>query len=421
MKLSDSIKYSWIKTIRDKKNIYFIIILTICSILLMTSIIFLNTVYSKIEYNIKNDITFRSIYVSPNPEELQDHYKEKDYDYGFSKILEFNHVEEMFDSEYKRTSAISETFKNEKYSGFITFRYGSKSMLPNIVVGKGFEEDATGVAICPIMFYPSATNDIASIKKEDYLDGKKYLNTKFTIKKNEEAQDNGMFYETENIYEKTYEIIGLYDNRENASEPNVCYISPKDQKEFYDSTLKKANELSIWPKMVIVDNSQNTQQVLNEISDLGFDASIMSWIDENEINVLNIICIAIISISIGGITLISLLYLKKMSNNDMYKYGVLKALGYKEKHILFINFLQLSYQIFITYILSLIIIFIGIITINNLFAGYFIYNNLSIANNIYVYFLLLICLTAISFFTSYFFTKKKLKHNSLILIKEKVC
>lgn len=418
MKLSDAIKYSYIKIIRDKKNIYFVLLMSCCSFLLIISIAFMIIMQNKINYDIKNDIGYRTIYVFPNDKEMQNHYNDKNYDYGYDKIMMLDHINEILPSEYRGYSITSETFKSDKYNGAISLIYGSKSFLPEVVYGRTINPDETGVAICPINFYPSITNNLVSIKKEDYLDGKNYLNSEFTIQKKEQVQKNGQFFENDNVYKKKYEIVGLYDNKYYNNEPNACFISPKDIKELYDLTLKKANENNLRPKLVIVDSSDNTIEVLNNINNMGFDASMMSWFDYKVINTINAICITIFSLTVGGVVLLSLLYLKKSTNNDSFKFGMLKSLGYQEKSIQFFNIFQLSIQVTLAYILSLVFVGILLIIVIKIFGGYLIYINLSLNHNVYIYFLVFIVLILLSSIASFVFTKHKLKYYSLTLLKE---
>lgn len=385
--------------------------------MLMGTIVFLNIKYNNIDYEIENDIGFRSLFVYANGEELDKHYNDKDYDYGFDKILKIDHVVEMYDSEYSGYSVVTQDFKDKTHDGYLLLAYGSNNTLPKVIEGKKFKEDDTGVAICPINFYPSLIGESLSIKEEDYIDGRDYINKIFKIKVDEKAQDNGKFYNTGKTYEKEYKIIGVYNNKNNDAEPNTCYISPRDIKELYDSTLKKANENNIRPKLVIIDKSKNTKLVMEKLYEMGFDPAVITFFDYNEIKKISMICISIASITFGVIIIVILLYLKKLTNDESRRYGLLKSVGYNNNDMKKIILYHLLIQIMISYIVSVVLIIIIIYFIKNIFAGYLLYNNYSLNHSIAIYLIGLSMLIIISALTCNVYTSHKLKNQSNYLLK----
>ncbi len=399
MSLKSSIRYISIKLRRDKKNLFLMIFLIICSVVILTTLTFRNNYLKNLQNSIDKSITFRTLVVDPTDDPLSED----------EKILGVNHVLEVYQNNYGFYDINVPTYNTENYDGMVELLYGTENILPENVIGKKFSKDDTGVAICPIVFYPWM--DGSKEMKNDYLDGNKLLNTTFEVEREVYKFIDGKVVKSDEKYHKTFKIIGLYDNNEVYQDPFNCYISASDMKDLYDSTIQN-NPNVLYGKFAVVDDRSNVEYVMKELSNLGFTSQVQSYIDSKLINSLKNTCNFIIIFTICIMIFISLMYIHKKNINDMYQYGVLKSLGYRNKDILKINIFQLLFM-------SIISFFIGILIFELLFRfaiifyqKYFIYNSIFVRHFVDAYLITLIIILFIPTIISYLLLNKKINSQS---------
>ncbi|MDE6141155.1 MAG: hypothetical protein K2G03_00990, partial [Bacilli bacterium] len=175
MKLGDSIKYSFLKTIRDKKNIYFIIIMTLCLFILIASLFFRIVYFALGDNQVEMAKDSRKVYVVS--EEISKYFEDKNYDLGYDKLLELEHVVDVYSNKYDFYYITSETFKDDKHSGEIRLAYGSEKSQPKYINGEKIKNEDTGVAICSKRFYPSTTNGSISNDNIQFINGDDLIGT----------------------------------------------------------------------------------------------------------------------------------------------------------------------------------------------------------------------------------------------------
>lgn len=361
MNLKNSCIYSWLKTIRYKKNIYYLLILLLCSLILMGILTYRKYLFTDIE-NIESQIDFRTLIVLPN-EELFYEYG-LDYDYGFEKIAEVEHVLEVYYSQYNIYPTISDTYKSEAYTGDIDLRYGSEYTLPEVTVGETFTKSDRNVAICPEKFYPSSEDNGKVIEARDLI------GTTFNTQ-NEIYEKDVQEYD---IYEMEFTIIGLYDAVSNKYTANTCFISGSDMIELYNNTLSNMNSDILSAHLVVVDDVKNIDEVVIALEKIGFTAELYGFIDDDMINKINIICIVMMITVVLCIIIITAFYVRKKIINSSYDIGILKAIGYKNKKIRMLMLLENIWISLIALLIAIIVYFLIIWIFDLVFYSYFVLN-----------------------------------------------
>ena len=87
------------RTIRDKKNIYYIIMMSICSFTLLCSFLFHHMYNYSDEWDKENNIFFRQLMVTPGYEEAMKFFENSKYDFHMEKLLEIENVIDVHESD----------------------------------------------------------------------------------------------------------------------------------------------------------------------------------------------------------------------------------------------------------------------------------------------------------------------------------
>ncbi len=406
MRLKDSINYALKKVLRKKKNIYFIIILAICTSTIIGALYYRATFLNRLRIDLKDIFYNRAViaWIDGN----QDSY---------TQILNIPHVTEIYDFNYHSYNVISPTFKNDKYTGNITFKYGSKNTLPRNIEGKSFDKNDTGVAICPKNFYPSIIQNVNYFDSKLFLTKNDILNTTFTTKRTKIIRVDGKLVE-DGYYIKDFKIIGVYDQIESDGDVDVCYISGKDSKEIYENTTIALNETNQLSMVVAIDSKDNLKKVNTELIKLGYDTSKFYYVDA--ISSLNIKFISNIAILITtvSITILTVLYISKKSIENNSEVGILKSLGFKNRDIQLINFIEITLIAIISYITGLLIIGLVFLIINTVFKNYLIIHNITIYHSLISYLISFLIIVIIPILTNHFYTYKNSKKKTITILKE---
>ena len=396
-------EYIITKNIRNKRNIFLIILFLICFILVNFTIIYYQNHVYKINKSINDSIDGRTFLVSPKSNIIQNMTEEEfyNYKYDYDKINSIEHVVASFPAHVQ--SGYDSSLKDDYYDGTLFLKYGSKEILKMDVIGRKMDDEERNVMICPIKFYPSdySINDIEKLK---FIDGKTLIGKKIDVmydlyEKNEKGKN--VIVGQKKI---PFEIIGVYDNELNYEEYNTCFVGGKQLYEMYDDYLGKLNSYQLYSIDVITDSAKNTSYVKGELSKLGYSTLNKVVIDYGELLHIEMICIGIIIIT-SILTLgISALYIKKYVIYSSYDIALLYALGYSKKKIEKIYFYNVLYVIGIGFIISNFISIIVSLFIN--------------AKSI-IYCLLGTTIIGIAIILlNYLFIKKLLKRKSIYFMKE---
>ena len=396
-------EYIITKNIRNKRNIFLIILFLICFILVNFTIIYYQNHVYKINKSINDSIDGRTFLVSPKSNIIQNMTEEEfyNYKYDYDKINSIDHVVASFPAHVQ--SGYDSSLKDDYYDGTLFLKYGSKEILKMDVIGRKMDDEERNVMICPIKFHPSnySFENTGNLK---FIDGKSLIGKKIDVmydlyEKNEKGKN--VIVGQKKI---PFEIIGVYDNELNYEEYNTCFVGGKQLYEMYDDYLGKLNSYQLYSIDVITDSAKNTSYVKGELSKLGYSTLNKVVIDYGELLHIEMICIGIIVIT-SILTLgISALYIKKYVIYSSYDIALLYALGYSKKKIEKIYFYNVLYVIGIGFIISNFISIIVSLFIN--------------AKSI-IYCLLGTTIIGIAIIVlNYLFIKKLLKRKSIYFMKE---
>lgn len=396
-------EYIITKNIRNKRNIFLIILFLICFILVNFTIIYYQNHVYKINKSINDSIDGRTFLVSPKSNIIQNMTEEEfyNYKYDYDKINSIEHVVASFPAHVQ--SGYDSSLKDDYYDGTLFLKYGSKEILKMDVIGHKMNDDDRNVMICPIKFHPSSYSfeNTGNLK---FIDGKSLIGKKIDVmydlyEKNEKGKN--VIVGQKKI---PFEIIGVYDNELNYEEYNTCFVGGKQLYEMYDDYLGKLNSYQLYSIDVITDSAKNTSYVKGELNKLGYSTLNKVVIDYGELLHIEMICIGIIIIT-SILTLgISALYIKKYVIYSSYDIALLYALGYSKKKIEKIYFYNVLYVIGIGFIISNFISIIVSLFIN--------------AKSI-IYCLLGTTIIGIAIILlNYLFIKKLLKRKSIYFMKE---
>lgn len=396
-------EYIITKNIRNKRNIFLIILFLICFILVNFTIIYYQNHVYKINKSINDSIDGRTFLVSPKSNIIQNMTEEEfyNYKYDYDKINSIEHVVASFPAHVQ--SGYDSSLKDDYYDGTLYLKYGSKEILKMDVIGHKMKDDDRNVMICPIKFHPSSYSfeNTGNLK---FIDGKSLIGKKIDVmydlyEKNEKGKN--VIVGQKKI---PFEIIGVYDNELNYEEYNTCFVGGKQLYEMYDDYLGKLNSYQLYSIDVITDSAKNTSYVKGELNKLGYSTLNKVVIDYGELLHIEMICIGIIIIT-SILTLgISALYIKKYVIYSSYDIALLYALGYSKKKIEKIYFYNVLYVIGIGFVISN---FISIIV------------SLFINTKSIIYCLLGTTIIGIAIILlNYLFIKKLLKRKSIYFMKE---
>lgn len=408
MRFKETINFSLTKLKRNKKNIFFMIVLTICGVILLCIFTFKQTFMNYINNYQNHSLDFKRLMVYPTYEELTEHGV--DYDYDYEKILEIPHVIETYDYNLNLQGINVNELKNNKYSGLVVFTYGSNNTLPKNIIGKKIEENDTSVAICPKKIFMSYDD---SSTNGEFINGNTILDKTLSIDVptyNENMEKNG-------VYHKEYKVVGLYDPLETFVTPIECYISKRDMNELYFSAINSANSDGIGPRAVLVDDYKNISFVKEELEKIGFTGDLIVYTEYSLVDSINIICNIILAIISLALTLITILYVKKNNINNQKDVGLLKTLGFKNIDIYKNKINENLILSILSYINTIIIYVILIIIVNNLLERHLIFNNSEIGYNLFHFFITLFIVVIIPMIVNVAFLNQNLKKNSIELIR----
>lgn len=352
----DFLRLSFIRLFRNKKNAFYVIVLSLFTVVLLSLLTFKNSLINYIDNFIIKNIGFRTISVSP---------RDDVEDFGYSDLISINHVQDVHSANYD-TASVESTFKSDELDGYIDLVYANYSILPTNVVGEKFDADDTGFAICPIDFLPSSEAFNLLVDEKKFLSGYELLNTSFQINYYSYLFDGKRLIENDK-YIKEFKIVGIYDAKKVMNPSNTCYISKKDMEEIKSITTVN-NENTIYGFMVIVDNIKNVELVLNDLEKKGFSrVNIRSQIDYDIINKILFACNIVVSVIMASIVIIIINYTKKKYFNDIKSIGLLMTMGYSNNIIVFIYLLEIVYSSIFSYLIGLFLFLI----IYNLIKFYF--------------------------------------------------
>lgn len=361
MNMKDYLKTSFFLLYREKgKKIYTIVIL-LCCIIIIGILLFNRNIETLLNRGLSNVIGFRTLSVKQR-KSIEDDELLKN---NIADLLDIEHVVDVYEDDYRETIITETNLANENLDGTVTLLRGTTNTLPTIVEGRNFEEGETGVAICPVSFFPSS--DSIRTNRRYIIDGRTLIGKTFTVKYHNylKNSETGELIEDQ-TFSKEFKIIGVYDVSERFNDTNTCYISAQDmneivntksswEKEQYNSKIKIFHN---WE--VVIDSIDNVNYVANQIENMGFEISgYVSSIDMNYVNTIRIVIIMVLFVTLLTAIVIVRSYAKKMINSEEKNIAILRISGYSKRRVCSIYALKSLINNSIIYIIG---VTIGIIT-----------------------------------------------------------
>lgn len=291
----DLVKISFDSFLRNKKNILYIVSIAITFgfvIFLIYNLYFLNNIYAE---RIKNNIINRVILATKSNITDED-------------IKECNSIENI-QVVYKKLNNFNVQLEDNLN---IPIKYCNELEIPKLIQGKGFDNDYKFEVILPKNISDRSSN---LISLENYY-GKE---VRLIL----------------NDFEISANVVGIYDNKMF----NGIYINEniKNRLLEYYPQLESNNALS-----VIVNDYKNVNDVIENLnSNYGYTAGLESITGQSDIKMYNVASMLIIVILILVIifTFISIgIIMDGIISDERKNIAILKAIGYKKKHISSIMF-----------------------------------------------------------------------------------
>ena len=365
------------------KNIKLYKLQSIIFVIVLTSMLLLGNVFLNFSYTVntyydnvaKYSVDARSR--SVHKQNLVNNFIEDlPYNEVINNVLTYDHVIYAANDDYDIVYSSIDLESLPKSNRIIYLYPYMKTYPEKLIYGRGVEN--INEIICPR--YLATKEEFKT--KDDLTDMKDYLNKEIPAKFHKTIfQDKNHIYNT-TLDKIKFKLVGIFENNpfDEYSYLN-CYIDREQARDLFDKTqvtyskeyLEALNmEISEGGRYTrfIVDTPENLDSVINKLKEDGYDVSDGYFIDYNATNamfnfvyLLFFIAFILIIFTIGIYTSINL----KKRKTDIALY---KTFGYKNKDIGRILFMQLLILFLISFILNIIIAFIGIKIGNNIISYY---------------------------------------------------
>lgn len=315
------------------------------SILILSSIA-TDSIDNVLEKNIKNNLSYRSVYVT--------NYKKIDQKIFIKNIEEIKHVAKAIPQEAYSTNIDIDSIDGEKLSGALSLIGSNNNISPQIIAGREIEENEKNVCIVPKKFQPqnleNSTND------NEIIDGEDLLNKEIEIVYHNYDYSKEYPQQINTIKEK-YKVVGVYDQEINMGEYYECYINFEDVLEIQNEITKNSNYINEFDSILaIVDNSENVEQVMDTLKKLGYNVLLRSVPNTELINIIENVC-TVLSICTMIIALSSIIInVIKTAEERKYELGLLKAFGYNKRNLWYSIIMESVITAIMGFILSCIFV-----------------------------------------------------------------
>lgn len=399
MKNKDLVNLSLKNVIRNKKNIFNVLLLSMFIILIIFVFSLDKSFNSYLKNGIEKNISYRTLFVNNLSNDKLDTF--------FKNLNSINHVVAVFpDSQYLTAISFSK-IGNTDLKGSFLLQGAQKNTAPEVAFGTNLSESDPNSIICPINFYPKDNVDeLNSINKNTIINMNSFLNKKIIIDSNFKINDG-----------KTNElkIIGIYQNSPNFVDENVCYANYNT----VESINKSMNPTLSWNSendstMVQVDNAKNVSKVEQKIYELGYPSTRAFMVDTALFSTLHYGALMISSIVILLAVIIITLINRKRLKDKLREINIYRSIGYNNNDIKKIIICENLIIGIISLILSLLITII-LVSILICIQNYkpYIFSKLPIEIS-YISFVVAILLVFIVSFIAIIINQKRLFSSSII-------
>ena len=357
MQIKDNFKLALLVLLREKRKFIYSSIIILFAILSLSLFVYRFNTNKMMEYSIENNIGFNTLIFLPrssniNTDEVTKEELNEMIESDIIDIKNLEHVADVYKSGYYDFVAIS-NLKNDYIDGTVTLIRGNGNTLPDVVTGRLFNFDESGVAICPVHFYPNY--EPRQIKKEYVINGYDLINKSFSI-------TYGISDENIEGYTKTFKIVGLYDSSKRFNDNGTCYISEKDIIEIVNNEKNSTSSDNVMINSVIpvlyatVDGKENINDVKSQMERMSFsDIEVASVIDTDMVDTIYMSFISVFVIILISVIIIIPVYTKWRLKSEERNIGILRVCGYTEKDVCRIYFLKILMQYIILYSIGFLI------------------------------------------------------------------
>lgn len=323
-----------------KSNVLWFIIL--CLFFLIFNVLFTvrNTLISFVDNYINNDITERFINVETSINETKKVKEE-------IENLNISHISHVFLSNSDTKESFDIT-NDKDIKGTITLYGLYPSINVEVINGRKILNDDE--MICSDNFYAGYYDNKSS---SELYDMRKYLDTDFKFHTEKMLLTDDFNHHT--LEEKDYslKLVGLYNQKSNLMGYDVCYTNQntfeklnnmnKLSYESADTKSKYYQYMGYEDKedlIVLVDNYKVRNEVLNILKDKGYNAKIVYEYDREYLNNMCLIVKIMTIILTGSFVIIMLIFITRTIRNDMTTIALYKIIGFKNREVSKIFFLQ---------------------------------------------------------------------------------
>ena len=357
MKIKDNFKLALLVLLREKRKVIYFGIILLFVILSLSLFVYRYNTNKMMEYSIENNIGFNTLVFIPrisnvNSNEVIKEEIDKIIESDITDTKNLDHVVDVYRSGYYDFVATSD-FKNDFVDGTVTLIRGNENTLPDIVAGRSFNSDESGVAICPVHFFPNY--EPRQIEKKYVINGYDLINTSFHI-------TYGISDENAEGYTKTFKIVGLYDSSKRFKDNGTCYISEKDITEIVNNEKNVTSDnnsmlFSGIPLLyAIVDDKENINEVKAQLEEMNFsNIEVASVIDTEMVDTIYMSFISVFVIILISVVIIIPAYTKWRLKSEEKNIGILRVCGYTESDVCRIYLLKILMQYIVLYCIGLLI------------------------------------------------------------------
>lgn len=370
---------------RKTSSVMFCVFIIISFVLVFVTISMVNQLWYAIDKKVNNHILNREI-ISVFSQDVSNEYLQ-------SSIEEIKSLENIEDI-YQMPTKLSVKDQNENLHNIYDLSYVHKDYSLNIIYGRPFCENETGVAVVPkvINEYNAQKGEITEIFGKDLL-GK-------TLKLEELSGIT-----------KEFEVVGTYDTTDPIFSGKEILIPQNDLLALNDEVIESTQNAYVSADksfIVVVDDSKNTEKAFSNLERITAVYRPKLNIDTDSYNTALIILVAITTTLIILTIVGFYLFLKNDVRMRTEELALYRAIGYKSKDLYYIIFSEYFFLEVISIAISLGVSgLLVLLVINPYLETVFGNTFMQMSININPYFIvaivvgyivvtMLVCITAIS-------------------------
>ena len=350
MKWIDIFHISIKNTFRRKKNIFPILIFTVISLIIIGCCSFYKTIDYVIEKGVKNSIDYRTLDLFYDYEIMTD-------EEAVERVKEIDHIVDVY-TDMERFTGISFSSLGNllESSGYFLLHGADTRLFENFtfVDGHVFSNDSMNEIICPVNFYPVGNLDdsIGILKREDFLNMRNLLGEAIDF------EYSAIYGEKfgEKKYQDSLTVVGVFLNDPFNLDENICYASHATIRKIVTRE-RQYMEPGISTALLHVDHTENIEYVQAELKKMGFESTRWVTIYPFFTDFLPILVIFVLIFCFCFSFFLSHFYDKKVLQDKVYEVSIYTSIGYEQKDIKRILFIESLIVVLISIFLSTIMIF----------------------------------------------------------------